>query len=487
MIQWARALRIALVILVLAFVCGLFGWLGYYYVYHAELTAHESYVSLAAHEAMTGRVPCLDFAYSRMPLLLYLDGVLMTLTGYGLTPQRLINVAVAALGLLAIVLAVRSRLGSFEPGLVAAFTAAASPQWVWIQARGTSYAWAGLFLAIGFLAAMARWSPRRRAVVFAIAAALALHSDPNTLLVTIILAAVLVLQLQGIKERLIAIGTYFGVLILAFVPMMAVVGAEVYYFNWVFPFSSALTRHVMVLAVEWWQVSPGVILILLIGLLGVPILVKKRRLTELLLLAAGFVGIVVAVLPEHAYGHFIAPAVPLAAAAGIMALWATGSAGDNPFRHVFWLLPAIALLYPLPRVVEHDVNDELDEIVEVLKGSVPQGPVLTPVPLIAVMADREVIPGTEQGMYSAMAPEDHRIARRLRLVTIPGLTKIVSKKTPAAIVRMTGRSNWNFRWQVPSMLRQPKKAERAFTKAIRKHYRRIHRTRSMEILVRKDP
>ncbi len=487
MIQWARVLRIALVVVGLALVCGLLGWLGYNYVYHAELTAHESYVSLAARETMNGRVPCRDFAYSRMPLLLYLDGILMTMTGYGLAQQRLINLTVAALGLLVIVLAVRSRLGSFEAGLVAAFAATASPYWVWIQVRGTSYAWAGLFLAIGFLAAMSHWPPLRRAIVFAVAAALTLHSDPNMFLVTVILAAVLVVQAHGKKERLIVIGAYLGILLLAFVPMMAVVGAEVYLFNWVFPFSSALTRHIMILAVEWWQVSPGVILILLTGLLGVPVLVKKRRITELLLLFAGLVGVVGSVLPAHAYGHFIAPAVPLAASAGIMAIWATGSAGANPFRHAFWLLPAIALLYPTPRVVENDVNDEFDEIVEVLKSHVPKGPVLTPVPLVAVMADQQVVPGTEQGMYSAMAPEDRRVARRLQMVTIPGLTRIVNKRIPTAIIRMTGRSNWNFRWQVPSMLRQPRKVERAFNKAIRKHYLRIHRTRSMEILVRKDP
>ncbi len=478
--------RIALIAFGAALVFGVLGWIGFYYIFHGELAPHEIFQTLAAREAMHGRIPCRDFAYTNMPLLPYLSGIATAATGYGLTDLRAANLIVAGAGLLIIILALRRRLGAIEAGFTATFVVAASPQWVWIQLSGANYAWASLFLAVAFYAAIVEQPLLRRAIVFAVAVSLAIQCELGVALLAAVLTSVLLVEIKGTKQRLITLGVAAAVFVVSLIPVVAVAGPEVIFFNFTYQRESALLRHGMILAVEWWQMSPAVILILITGILGVPALVKRRGISELLLLSAGAVGLVAPMFSQGAYGRYVAPGVPIAAAAGVTALWATGAARIGPFRYVFWVFPAIALLYPLPRVVEDDVNDEVTEAAGAIERLSQKGPVLTPVPLVAVEAGRQVLPGTEQGMFAAMAPEDRALARRLHLTTLADITAAVQRREPAAVVWMRRKGSWNFKLEIPSMRRQQKKLHRRLDKTIRQNYRRVHRTQSMDILARKD-
>ena len=131
-----RASRIASVALGFTIVLGTYIFLSTHYLNKSAMSSDEGFYAMAGSRVMKGEIPYRDFGYTQMPLLPYINGVLMEVFGYGLLNQRTINLIWGAIGLLAIILAVRWRIGRWEPGFVAAFTVAAAPHWTHLQAMG---------------------------------------------------------------------------------------------------------------------------------------------------------------------------------------------------------------------------------------------------------------------------------------------------------------------------------------------------------------
>ncbi|MCP4606491.1 MAG: hypothetical protein GY847_39285 [Proteobacteria bacterium] len=481
--QKPEARKFALITAGFIVVFGSFFFIGFFYMYYGDIVAEESYQVFAARQAMNGHIPCRDFAYTQMPLLPYLSGIVMEITGYGLTPHRITNLIISGLCLFVIILIVREHLGSFEPGFGAAFAVAASLQWTSIQTKATSHAWASLFLVVALWAAIARWPFVRRGAIFAAASVLAVLSNLNVVPIIAALTVLLIFKTEGKKERLIVSGIVFGSLAIFLAPIFALMGEEIFYFNWVYPQESMITRYFIIMVAECWQISPAVILLMVTGLLGVPALIKNRHVSELLILAAGVIGIFVLILPNDANGYSVAPTIPILAVGGILQLWTRGNMAGNPFRHVVWIFPLISIFCAMPRVMKDEADAEIQEVAEIIQENASKGPILTPMPLVAAAADRDVLPGTEQGMFSVMSPNNQDLAYRFHLTTIPDLVAEIYEQTPAAIIRIKGIPNKNFGREVPSMRNQSKKNYKKFSKAVHLNYRRIHRAANMEVLV----
>jgi hypothetical protein len=482
----SRPIRIAAIAVGFAVVFGLFAITGYYYIYYGKLTVGESNYSLAAREAMSGRIPCRDFAYVDMPMAPYLSGALLKIFGFGLAARRALNVVAAGLGLLAIALAMRKRFDSFGPGLAAMFAAAASPQWICLQAQGMNDVWTGLFLAVAFSAAIGGWSFKPRALVFAISASLAVANDLMMLPSTAALAAALAIELENSRKRLAAMAAFVLFLAVFFVFSFLLAGSKLTFFNWTYPWRAEPDSESLIIGFEWWIVSPGAILVLATGLTGVFALVKNRRFAEILLLAAGLLSAIWPVLPKGDSGSSIAPAVPIIAAAGAIALWAVPGAITNHFRHALWILPAVAFIYPLPTLTDDEADRELKEIARVINENASPGPILTPLSIVAVVADRQVLSGTERGVFSVMSEKNSKLAKRLHMTTLAELTNELKKKEPAAVVTMRELPDWNFNWYVPEMKHPPKKLYRKFEKTLKRSYRVVYGSDKMEVMIPKD-
>ena len=135
--------------------------------------------------------------------------------------------------------------------------------------------------------------------------------------------------------------------------------------------------------------------------------------------------------------------------------------------------------------VEGQVEADIVDAARYVRGNAPAGPILTPVPIVAVEADREVMPGTEMGMFSALHPKERTLARHLRMTTVKDLTIMVKKKIPAAIVMFRRGPNWNFRWIVPTLRRQPRRLHGRLLKAINTEYRQTFGNNTLGVYLRK--
>ncbi|HRG56548.1 MAG TPA: hypothetical protein PLG56_10940, partial [Lacunisphaera sp.] len=75
----------------------------FFFIRHGALNPDEGFYAAAARAVWQGEMPYRDFGYTQTPLLPYVNGALLALTGHGLFEQRTINGlwAAAALALAA--------------------------------------------------------------------------------------------------------------------------------------------------------------------------------------------------------------------------------------------------------------------------------------------------------------------------------------------------------------------------------------------------
>ncbi len=480
-----RLPRMAFIFAGFALVFGTHLSLCIYYLNHGFMGADEGFYAIAARSVMDGRIPYRDFAYTQMPLLPYLNGLVMEIFGYTMATQRVINLVWSTIGLVAMILALRQRLGRWEPGLVAAFCVAASPHWAALQAIGTSHGAAGMFLSLSAAAVLSTFPHMRRVIAFALFATMAVGCRLSCAPVVIPLCFALALETRGRRRRLAALAIPLGTAVVVFLPFFLSAPRNMIFNVWEYHMGSSLNRRVLGNWIQWWQIAPAAIIVLAAGLTTVPKLIRNRGWTLLLLLLAGLIGVTVTMIPRSSYGLYIAPAVLVAAAAGIAAAWSTAQAKRSPFRHAVWLLPLLILYHDLPVTVDGQVEAGIVEAAEYLQENAPAGPILTPLPIVAVEAGRDVIPGTEMGMFCALHPKKRTLARSLRMTTVRDLTITVKKKIPAAIVLHRGGPNWNFRWIVPTLRRQPRKLHRRLIGAINTEYKRAWGNRTVWVYLRK--
>jgi hypothetical protein len=465
-----RARRTAAVLAGFAAVLGIHAALCVHWGAHGSMGADEGLHALAAREAWDGRLPYRDFAYTRMPLLPYVNGLFARLAGDGMLIHRALGSIWGALGLVALILALRQRLGRWEPGFAAAFCVAANPHWAALQSAGAANGAAGLFLTLCAGSVLTTYPLRRRLWAFSIFAALCLGVRLSAAPPVAVLWLGLVLEAGGWRARARAAMIPAAVVAIALLPFFLASPRNALFDVWQYHLASTLDRQNLGNWVQWWQTSPAPLLLLLAGMAAIPRLLSRGDRTPVIALAAGLAGVLVPMIPRSAHGLCIAPAAGLAAAVGVVATWSILEDRPSPFRHVVWLLPLLVLYYDLPKTEPHRADAPVEELAVRLNESAGPGPVLTPLSIVAVEAGREVLPGTEMGMFCAMAPANRALAARLGLVTLADMGEALERRAPAAVVLHRGRSKWNFEWAVPTMRGQPKRELAAFREALRENY-----------------
>ncbi len=483
-----RAKQIALVLLGSAVVFGTHLTLFSYYLDHHRMGADEGFYAIAARNVMEGKIPYRDFAYTQMPLLPYLNGVMMEIFGYGLLQQRAINIGWSCVGLLAIILAVRQRLGRWEPGFVAAFTVAASPHFVGMLTMGNTHGSAVMFLALSTAAVLTTFSLNKRIIGFAVFATMAMGCRLSTLSVIVPLGIVLLYEAKNWRQRIFIVALPTGVAIAALLPFFLAAPQNAVFNVWEYHMSSVFDRRRWNNFIQWWCISPAAILVIVSSLGTLPRLIKDRQWNVLLLLFAGIAGITIPMIPKSSYGNYIVPSVLVAAAMGVTAWWTIARANGSLLRHVVWVLPLLVLFHDLPRVVPEGTSTNAVKAADFLRDHVVDGPILTPLPIVAIEAQRQVLPNTEMGMFCSMHPDEKERALSLKLTTLPLITDSIKKRVPKAIVMMTTGSRWNFMWIVPTLKHQPRRAHYQLTHAIKKYYRKAFVKNRLQVFVpRRNP
>jgi hypothetical protein len=513
--SWRTSAKILLVAVGFAFVFGIYFANHGYFCTHSRMNADEGFYAIAARSVMRGQLPYRDFGYTQMPLLPYANGLAMTFAGFGLTSQRVCNILWTALGLLGLAMALYKRTGSLEPAALAVFFAGTSPFAAEFTAQGASHGVTTCFTCLSAAAVLWPGGLLPRTIAFALFGTMTvgcrLAMSPMIFFLTLALFA----EARTWKQRAIVLGIPIGVGLLAIGPFLLASPEGFWFFNWEYHVGSSFDRRRLEgQPTEWWKAGHGALVVLFMGLAGLRHLFRGRRWQDILLLVAGVAGVLAPMAPKSGYGWYIIPAVPVAAAVGLSALWGRVESPEPryPFRHFLWALPMLLLLMPFPLEVStgkpttfsamaawtrdtvllretppRKPNERtagfVEDIADYLRNKVPPGPVLTSLPIVAVEAKREVWPGTHMGMFAAMDPGQDMRARRLNLTTISLLTEAVRSRKPAAIVKLVGSSVWNFKWRVPSLRRQPDRIYTAYEKAIAENYEMAFKSGNLELLV----
>jgi len=453
----------------------------------AAMAPDESFYAVAAHDVYAGRALYEDFAYTQMPLYPYIDGAILRATSGSLFAHRIVNAIWGLLTLIVAMWIVHYETRAFEPTMLAGFLLAISPRWVSLQTLAVWCAPSGAFLVLAFATAIVRGHFWRRVVLFALFSSIAcgcrLTSAP------VIAAMSLLFAIDGgVRRWLLAAAIVVAACAIPVLPFL-IQSTERFLFDvWGYHVSSARPRDLRIQAGQWWNMAPAVTTCTAAALFALPRLARARDYRSVVLLFTAAVGLVVPVLPPTAWGVYAAASVPLAAIAAT-AVFHSLEEWHSPLRFAAWASLVLPLFVVLAPMTTRSPSDEVTAMVEFIERNVPEGPLLTSFGVVAAEADRPLIPNTEMGPFSAMAPADAAVARRMGFTTLPELTKKVEAREPAAVVRASSPEptlEWNFRWAVPSMDRQDPDDIEAYERAIEDCYSSAFDTGSMELLVRKE-
>jgi hypothetical protein len=483
-----RPLTLALIGAGLLVVLAVYSLLAHYYRHTGMMAPDESFYTVAAREVWEGRLPYRDFAYTQTPLLPYLNGLLLEAVGFGLDNHRLVNAVWGGLGLVVLMLGVGRRVGRFEPAIAVGFVLAASPRWVSLQALGVWCGPTGALLNTAVAALLWPGPLWRRGIVFAVAGACAIACRLSCAPMVALLAIPLLIEAGSLRRALELLGVFLAVGAAVFLPFVLSSLSNFIFDVWQFHVLSGIERNFEAQALQWWNVASPAVVLLVVGLFGLPRLIKAHRWAEIALIAAGLVGVTTPMIPESAWGVYVAAGVPLAAAGGVIVLWSAGGKWRYPLRYVVWALPLLSLVLILPPEVSEGAATEVEEVGAFLRNEVEEGPLLTPLGIVAVEAGRDVIPGTEMGAFSAMHSDDAELARELKMTTLNDLTRSVLDQEPAAIIKTIDPRPWivwNFRWAMPSLDTQPLEQIYAFEDALSECYEPVWRTQTMEVYIRR--
>ncbi|MDD5308987.1 MAG: hypothetical protein PHU25_16865 [Deltaproteobacteria bacterium] len=483
------ARRIAPVILGFAVILGGFAVMSAHFRRVGLMAADESFYAVAARNVMRGELPYRDFAYTQMPLFPYIDGAILKIVGFSMEKHRMVSAIAAALGVAIIVLALRSRLGTWEPGFVAAFAAVAAPCWAFVESLGVWFGITTLLVGVAFAAAVMRGAFRPRAAVFAAASVAAVGCRLTCAFVCFFLWLAMIEEARGRKDRTIIAALPVGLGLIAYLPFFLAAPGNAFFLAIDYHLGSQLMRRGLEQATEWMSVAPTAIFLLVAALFGVAGLVRRRLWNELLVLCAGLAAVTVPMIPQSAWGVYVVAGVPAAAGAAVIAIASSGFAAKSPFRFAVWIVPIVTFFLPWPYEVEQGACEEVKEVARFLENEVPPGPILTPVPVVAVQAGREIVHGTEMGMFSAMGPAARDAARRVHMTTVPDLIEALDAQEPAAVVWIREPPPWviwNFAWKVPQLTYQPADAYGELLATLDTCYEVVKSTETFDVMLPRE-
>jgi len=291
------------------------------------------------------------------------------------------------------------------------------------------------------------------------------------------------LYARTIRMRWLAVALPPAVMCCAYVPFYAA-SPESFVF-WNFEYHAASTMHMplrRVLVDNLW-LAPGALTLLVLGLVAAVVARRKASMGGCAVMAAAVVGIVAQLFTKVPYAENSTPFLALAVVGAVEVIsWV---------RFGRWLLPlgvvaaGLALLGPPPPVLPgiHRHFDEAARFVE--SRTKPTDKVLTPFPLVAIQAQREVMPRTEMAKFCLTAEMAEGRAKRLHLLTAKAMLASIEAREPAVICVTSFPSPWNFYWTVPSLKRVDGRVRQRIFDAMMREYEVGMRNEFFAVLVRR--
>jgi len=422
-----------------------------YYAANGDPNADEGFYAYASYNAMHGKMPYRDFAYTQMPALPYLQGSIFELTGYGVRQQRWLNVC---LGSAAVFVAITLWLDtglSVAGCLVLILAWSLCPSLVYHDTIGKTYAMAQLLLVLAGSALLSGFSPIRQLVLFSICSVLAVGCRLTIAPAIMVMWICFAVAHHRRIGWLVLFGCPLILTLILFGPFFRE-SDNAFFWTWSYHQQSLVPFARLKLLALSFATFPAV------GILGlgalVLALVRRTRLNSPAgwILAAGIIGWTVSVGVTGVYTDYAVPVLPLLLL-GAGCLYAQTRSGPRQVLLGCSLVLGAAALGWLRG--EHYITkgylDSVDETVAYLKkNSATDDMILTPMPEIPLEAGRPIFPGLDLGKFALTAEMDETTANRRRILTADHLWQAVDRQEATFVVLSNFRS-WNFHWTIPSL------------------------------------
>ena len=472
-----------------------------FHVYCGAMNADEGFYAIAARSVMEGDLPYRDFGYTQLPLLPYINGPFLALTGYGLFEQRWLN---AVWGALALALTAgwigRRASWTVAVGVVASFSL--SPAWMHYVHLGKTYAFTSLVVAAAAWVFVRSPGGGRKQCVLGVLGVLGVGCRlPSAPLFAVLWLAAFWHDGPPRGAKLwLGLAGVIGPTLAVFGPFYVLAPAASHF--WMFDFHALSVpfriwrtslEDVAGAAPAWWFA--------LAFLVGATLL--RRRFTgsrETVVILAAIAALVPNLVPRGIYVEYAIPfLLPLAGGVAIE-LYRLAQAWTPPrrlalvaglaFAHV-GVIPAYALASGrvptmatpaawLPANVapySFDLRARLLRARSIVEQLVPPSqPLLGPNIILAAETGRAVPRAARMGPFSTTSEYDAATARRLNLLTYPELHDwLADPNVPLLAFFTTARVN--YAWTVPSFKLQPREEAEQWLSVLRRDF----------VIVQQDP
>jgi 4-amino-4-deoxy-L-arabinose transferase-like glycosyltransferase len=448
-------------------------------ILYSGQNADEGFYALAARGVWQGEVPYRDFCYTQMPLLPYVNGLVMQLIGFGLFEQRAVN---GLWGALTLLLVVRWLAPRTSPAWALGFglLLSLSATWMGFIHLGKTYALVGLIM-LAAVWVYSEWTPGARKVIsLAFLATLGIGCRLTTapFFAILWLGATLELPLRPLHRwGWRAAGSLLWPVILLLPFYLA--APEAAYF-WTMGF-----HRLSVPNKPWhmsWQVIVALAPALWLGLvLGWGHAAMTRRWPERregFILCATLVAMAFNLLPAGVYEEYGVPFLPPLLLLVATGLWRAGFSWAWLRRPLVplslivinlsvavgllwrWMPPerhgTLSVFLPLnASAYDSSLAGRLARQVGIVREYLPAGsPFIGPQVILAVEAGRPVPQAMRMGPFTATFEYPAAEARRLNLVTFTELEAYFNDpRVPLLAFYKNG--NLNYAWSMPSFHNPP--------------------------------
>ncbi len=298
-----------------------------WHILYGGQNSDEGFYAIAARSVWQGDLPYRDFGYTQTPLLPYINGLVMQITGFGLFEQRAINGLWGALTLLLGSLWLARRTSSaWAIGFAAIFSLSAP--WMYFIHLGKTYAFIGL-VAVAALWVYTEWVPGARkagtlAFLGVLGAGCRLPIAPY--FAALWIAAVVELPAHSGKALLRPVLYSFMWPAVLVLPFYLVAPESAYFWTSGLHQAATLDRVWRLPGYVIIALAPAVWLALLVGLIHAGYRPKVHRRADLVAAAATLVGLACNLLPRGVFEEYGVPLLPSLGLVAATGLWQAGSA-----------------------------------------------------------------------------------------------------------------------------------------------------------------
>lgn len=278
-------------------------------VFNGALNVDEGFYGLSSRAAMQGLLPYRDFGYTQLPLFPYINGSVMTLTGFGFVGQRLASALWAALTIALGAAWLWRRRGSLA-GLGFVAVMVSGLQWMYFANIGKTNALAGFLVLAAVIVLLSRMRFGLQILATSLLGVVAIGCRlPVAPFFLVIWAGLLARNFSaGNLGRTVLWPALFGLLLIA--PFIAAAPDSFRFWALDIHGESRVVRNWHLDLSSMYPLSPALCvmgLLLPVGLLSGRVRILRPLDTVLLGL---FVALACNVLPTGAYPEYPAPFVP---------------------------------------------------------------------------------------------------------------------------------------------------------------------------------